>query len=237
MLPKGPHVREVYLDSEKGFLAAQITKSILFMESSTIETATSLEVGELMTKAGHRFVDAPVSGGTINSYDGSLTFMIGGPSDLFDEVKPLAEAMGKRENIYHCGKAGSGLATKQINNYLSAICVLGTSEAFNMGRLYGLDPKILANVINASTGFNYNSSVQNPVKGVSPSATASDDFEGGFSMELCKGVLDMAIALGKQVGAKSVLNDAVERTFEEAMEDDRCKGKDYRSVYRWIADI
>ena len=237
MLPKGPHVREVYTSKETGLLNAEKRGQIFFLECSTIDTATSLEVREAVESAGHKFLDAPVSGGPSGAANGSLTFMVGGSQDLFDEAKPILETMGKSDNIFYCGKAGAGLATKQINNYLSAICTVGTSEAFNMGRLYGLDPKILANVINVSTGMNYNSSFQNPVKGVSSTAAAAKDFEGGFSMELAIGVVEMAVELGKQIGAKSLLNDTVLDGLKEACKDDRCKGKDFRSFYRWLADV
>lgn len=238
MLPKGPHVKEVFTNPTTGLLSAKPAQPIFFMECSTIDTKTSLEVNELATKSGHRMVDAPVSGGPNGANLATLTFMIGAATEsLFEESKPLAESMGKKENIYHCGEAGAGLATKQINNYLSAICALGTAEAFNMGRLYGLNPKTLASVVNVSTGMNYNSSAQNPVKGVTATSAAAKDFEGGFSIELCKGVLGMATELGKQVGARSVLSDVVMETFEEASQDPRCKGKDYRSIYRWIADV
>lgn len=240
MLPVGKHVREVFTNSSTGLLAGTPNskqRKILFMECSTIDVATSNEMNELVTSKGHSFVDAPVSGGYNGAVAGSLTFMIGGSGELFDQVRPLAEAMGKKQNIYHCGKQGAGLATKQINNYLGFVSMLGVSEAFNMGRLYGLNPKTLASVVNVSTGRCYNSSSENPVKGVSDTASANKDFQGGFSIELCKGVVEMALQLGEQVGAKSVLRDTVLKVLDEASEDPRVKGKDYRSIYLHIADI
>lgn len=240
MLPKGPHVEEVFTNSQAGLLTGipnAKSKKILFMECSTIDVATSNKMNDLVVSAGHKFVDAPVSGGYNGAVAGTLTFMIGGSEALFDEVRPLAEAMGRKENVYHCGKQGAGLATKQINNYLGFVSMLGASEAFNMGRLYGLNPKTLASVINVSTGRCYNSSMENPVKGVTDTASASKDFEGGFSIELCRGVVEMALQLGEQVGARSVLRDVVLNTLEEASEDPRCKGRDYRSIYLHIADI
>lgn len=240
MLPAGPHVRSVFTDPNNGLLAGTphaSAKQILFMECSTIDVATSNAMNDLVTAAGHKFVDAPVSGGYNGAVAATLTFMIGGSDDLFSEVRPLAEAMGKKENIYHCGKQGAGLATKQINNYLGFVSMLGVSEAFNMGRLYGLNPKTLASVINVSTGRCYNSSSENPVRGVTPTASTNKDFQGGFSIELCKGVVEMALQLGEQVGARSVLRDAVLSTLAEASEDPRVKGKDYRSIYLYIADI
>lgn len=135
--------------------------------------------------------------------------MVGGNPELFQRVKNVVSAMGKEQRIFNCGSAGAGLATKQINNYLSAVCILGVSEAMNMGERYGLDSKVLAGVINVSSGRCYNSLEQNPVKGVTATAALAADFEGGFSTELRKGVIDMAVDLGKQVGAKSVLVNTV----------------------------
>src|SRR5580700_7588260 len=78
MLPKGEHVKTVFTDPVTGLLSANPSGSILFMECSTIETATSIEVNKLAKSAGHRFVDAPVSGGPNGANAGTLTFMIGG---------------------------------------------------------------------------------------------------------------------------------------------------------------
>ena len=160
--------------------------------------------------------------------------MVGGPEELFEQVKLIVSTMGK--SIFHCGPAGAGLATKQINNYLSAVSIIGVCEAMNMGERYGLNPTVLAGVINVSSGKCYNSLDQNPVKGVTPTSASAKDFEGGFSTELCKGVIDMAVDLGKQVGAKSVLADTVQDTFERAVKSDRCSGKDCRSIYRLFSE-
>ena len=160
--------------------------------------------------------------------------MVGGGETLFEEISPIISMMGK--NPFFCGPLGAGLATKQINNYLSGICTIGTSEAMNMGIKYGLDAKVLAGVINVSSGRNYNSELMNPVKGVVPGNIADKDFQGGFSMELCTGVLKLGRQLGKELGVKTVFGDQLIQAYEIASEDPRCKGKDSRSIYRWIAD-
>jgi 3-hydroxyisobutyrate dehydrogenase-like beta-hydroxyacid dehydrogenase len=95
---------------------------------------------------------------------GTLSFMVGGSGDLLHEISPIVSMMGSPP--FFCGNLGAGLATKQINNYLSAITTIGTCEAMNMGVKNGLDPKILAGVINVSSGRNYNCELMNPVKGV-----------------------------------------------------------------------
>lgn len=239
MLPKGPHVQDVFLRPETGLLSIPRSRTLkLFIDCSTIDVKTSLLIREEVENSGlGDFADAPVSGGPNGAAAGSLTFMIGTNSqEVADRVRAVVGTMGKAGNIFYCGPAGAGLATKQINNYLSAVSILGVSEAMNMGVRYGLDPKVLAGVINVSSGKCYNSLDQNPVKGVTATAASAKDFEGGFSVELCKGVIDMAVDLGKEVGAKSVLSEVVQDTFGRAVKSDRCAGKDCRSIYRLFAE-
>lgn len=238
-LPAGKHVEFVFNDPETGLLSLKPTgRKIFFIETSTIETATSLEVSKAVADSGlGDFIDAPISGGPNGAYAGSLTFMVGGPKNLYERALPILKTMGKEQSLFHCGDAGAGLATKQINNYLSGVCIVGTSEAMDMGIKYGLDPKVLSNVINVSTGRNYNSLEQNPINGVTATAAASKDFVGGFSIELATGVIRMAVELSKQVGAKTLVADTVIDAFEKACADKRCAGKDCRSLYKWLANV
>jgi len=76
--------------------------------------------------------------------------MVGGGESLFEESKEIVSKMGPPP--FFCGGLGAGLATKQINNYLSGIATIGTCEAMNMGMRYGLNPKVPAGVINVSSG-------------------------------------------------------------------------------------
>jgi len=237
MLPVGKHVKEVFTNPSTGLLSVpKSDKQILFIECSTIDVPTSLEVEKAVSASGlGRFVDAPVSGGPTGAIAGTLTFMVGGPDSTVAEIKPIVMTMGK--TFFHCGGPGAGLMTKQINNYLSGICMLGTAEAMNLGIRCGLDPKTLAGVINNSTGRSYNSIDQNPVKGISANSSANKDFEGGFDISLCVGVLRMARDLGAQTGTNLPLSDALVDTYSKASEDPRCKGKDCRSVYKFVSDI
>lgn len=236
MLPTGAHVRDVFTNKENGVLSAAPRETpIHFIDCSTIETATSVEVGAEVAQSGlGTFIDAPVSGGPNGANAGTLAIMVGGSDEDWQRAEPILRVMGK--NVFHCGPPSAGLATKQINNYLSAVSTIGVCEAMNMGVKYGLDPKTLANVINVSSGRCYNSLDQNPVKGVTPGAASEKDFVGGFSVELCKGVLDMAVALGEQVGAKSILSDRVIAIYEKALKDERTRGRDSRSIYRFFAE-
>ncbi|KIW84143.1 hypothetical protein Z517_03390 [Fonsecaea pedrosoi CBS 271.37] len=240
MLPRAPHVQDAFTNPETGFLAGLSSSSStrLFLECSSVDVATSTALAKKVAATGLAiFVDAPVSGGPQGSNAGTLTFMVGTPNErIFDVVKPILAMMGKEDNIYQCGGLGAGLATKQLNNYLGYVGYLGLCEVMNAGTLYGLDPKILSNVINASSGMNWNSLHHNPVKGVNPAASSARDFKGGFTTELAGGVIDDAVALMDSVGASTVLAEPVQKVFVEARKNDKCKGMEARSVWKLFAE-
>ena len=191
MLPRAPHVEEVFTNPETGFLSiSQPEKPKFFIECSSINTKSSTELAETVEKSGiGHFIDIPVSGGPQGSDARTLTFMVGGPKDLFDEAFPILAMMGKPDSIFHCGGPGAGLATKQLNNYIAYLMYLGLCEIMSAGTKYGLDPKTLSDVINKSSGMNWNSLNHNPVKGVNPKASSSNDFKPGFTTELAAGVI------------------------------------------------
>ncbi|RKK67414.1 hypothetical protein BFJ69_g14509 [Fusarium oxysporum] len=240
MLPRGEHVREVFTNSQTGLLSVAGSVKLgskIFIDCSTIDVKTSQEVSAAVEASNlGSFADAPVSGGQGGANAGTLTFMVGGSPEAFETAKPTIELMGNPENLFHCGKAGAGLVTKLINNYLSAVNMIGVCEGMNMGRLYGLDPVLLASAINSSTGMSRNSREQNPVKGVSSVASSAKDFEGGFSTVLCHGVLQMAMELSEQLGAKSLLAPVVRDMYDCAVQNDKCRDKDFRSIYRLFSE-
>ncbi|KPI41517.1 3-hydroxyisobutyrate dehydrogenase, mitochondrial [Cyphellophora attinorum] len=134
--------------------------------------------------------------------------------------------------IFACGPPGAGLATKLINNYVAMTSFIGLCEGMNTGIRYGLDPKILGQIINVSSGMSWNSLHMNPVAGVVEGASSNRAFEGGFPTELAQGVMRQARDLMRQVGGNSVFGDRVEGVFERGVEDERCAGKECRSVWR-----
>ncbi|ETN41461.1 uncharacterized protein HMPREF1541_03397 [Cyphellophora europaea CBS 101466] len=236
MLPKARHVETVFKDPNTGFLSIGKPETPkLFLECSSIDTAASVALAKEVDESGiGRMIDAPVSGGPQGSDAGTLTFMCGGPEDLFQQGLPILATMGKRDSIVHCGDQGAGLATKQLNNYLGYVGYLGLCEVMATGVKYGLDPKKLSDVINMSSGMNWNSLHHNPVKGVNPNASSAKDFKGGFSVELAQGVIEDATNLMSQVGTKKVLADSVMDVYTKALQDPRTKGQEARSVWRFF---
>lgn len=188
MLPSSPHVEALY--GSEGKLLELAPKGAVLIDSSTIAPASAQKVAQEASKKAFEMIDAPVSGGTAGAAAGTLTFMVGGAEATFKKAQPLLQKMGK--NIFHCGASGTGQITKICNNMLLAIHMIGTSEAINLGRNAGIDPKKLSEVMAQSSGRNWSLELYNPLPGVMENAPASRGYSGGFAVDLMAKDLGLA---------------------------------------------
>ncbi|EPS43325.1 hypothetical protein H072_2689 [Dactylellina haptotyla CBS 200.50] len=214
MLPQPKHVKTVYEEFTKTKLKNYSDR--LYIDCSTIDVKTSLEVGSSIRALGHDFVDAPVSGGVVGASAGTLTFMLGASGPAALRAQPVLEKMGKR--VVHMGDPGTGIVGKLANNYLLAINNLATAEAMNFGIRLGLDAKKLANLINCSTGRCWPSEVNNPVPGVIEGAPAGREYSGGFGVSLMAKDLKLAIAAAELADAKLILAESARKLYDDAEE-------------------
>ncbi len=197
MLPAGKHVEAVYL-SEKG-LINHIAEGALVIDSSTIDSATSIKVGAALLAKGINFIDAPVSGGVGGAIAGTLSFMVGGSELDFTRAKTVLDNMGK--NIFHAGKHGAGQVAKVCNNMLLSVLMVGTSEALQLGISNGLDPAVLSNIMSKSSGSNWTLDVYNPCPDVMENVPSSNDYQGGFMVNLM--AKDLGLAMDTAVSSQS----------------------------------
>ena len=193
MLPAGQHVRSVYLGDD-GIIKNSSSKMML-IDCSTIDPQTAREVSMVAQANGHIMLDAPVSGGTGGAEAGTLTFMVGGDEKDFQRAQYLLAGMGK--NIVYCGGSGNGQVAKVANNMLLGISMIATAEAMSLGVSLGMDPKVLAGIINTSSGRCWSSEVYNPYPGVVETAPASRDYTGGFGVDLMLKDLGLATEAAK----------------------------------------
>jgi 3-hydroxyisobutyrate dehydrogenase len=198
MLPAGKHVDAVYLSADSG-LINHIEKGSLVIDSSTIDGATSVKVAKALAEKAISFVDAPVSGGVGGAVAGTLSFMVGGSDKEFNQAQPILEAMGK--NIFHAGAHGAGQIAKVCNNMLLSVLMVGTSEALQLGLANGLDPKILSNIMSKSSGSNWTLDVYNPCPSVMDNVPSSNDYQGGFMVDLM--AKDLGLAMETALASKS----------------------------------
>ncbi|NLW04673.1 MAG: 3-hydroxyisobutyrate dehydrogenase [Pseudomonadaceae bacterium] len=197
MLPASQHVAGLYL-GEAG-LFSQLPAGTLVIDSSTIAAETSRQVGKAAAENGIKFLDAPVSGGVGGAIAGTLSFIVGGSAADFAQAKPLLENMGK--NIFHAGEAGAGQVAKACNNMLLAILMAGTTEALALGAKNGLDPAVLSEIMKQSSGANWVLNVYNPWPGVMEGVPASNNYQGGFQVDLM--AKDLGLAWETALSSKS----------------------------------
>jgi 3-hydroxyisobutyrate dehydrogenase len=209
------------------------THERLFIDCSTIDPKSSAEVASVTHSTGSgKFIDAPMSGGVVGAAAGTLTFMIGCPPEGVDRVKEVLSLMGKR--VVHLGPQGSGLKGKLANNYLLALNNIATCEAMNMGIKWGLDGKVLADMINSATGKCWPSESNNPVPGVLPNAPASKDYVGGFGTALMLKDLKLALTACEQAGIPPQLGQYAKEIYAACDQSENTKGRDFSVVYRHI---
>ncbi|KUZ28553.1 3-hydroxyisobutyrate dehydrogenase [Burkholderia territorii] len=196
MLPAAQHVREVYLGDD-GVLAGA-TAGATFVDCSTIDPGTARAVADAAAQRDFPLADAPVSGGTGGAQAGTLTFMVGAERALFERIRPVLLDMGK--NVVHCGGTGTGQIAKICNNLLLGISMMGVSEAMALGAALGIDPAVLAGIINTSTGRCWSSDTYNPYPGVNDAAPAARGYSGGFAANLM--LKDLGLATEAARGAR-----------------------------------
>ncbi|MFF0483332.1 3-hydroxyisobutyrate dehydrogenase [Streptomyces sp. NPDC004435] len=187
MLPAGRHVLSLY--GEQGLLAAA-RPGTLFVDCSTIDVADARAAHEAVVAAGHRGLDAPVSGGVVGAEAATLTFMAGGGAEEFAAAEPLLGAMGRK--VVHCGGPGAGQAAKICNNLILAVSMIGVSEAFVLAESLGLDHQALYDVASTASGQCWALTVNCPVPGPVPTSPANRAYRPGFAAPLMAKDLGLA---------------------------------------------
>ncbi|ATQ31679.1 3-hydroxyisobutyrate dehydrogenase [Rhodococcus ruber] len=185
MLPNGALVLKLY---DEVLSAAR--PNTLFVDSSTIDVADARAAHEKAVQAGHRAIDAPVSGGVAGAAAGTLAFMVGGSEEDFEAAKPLLEVMGRK--VVHCGGSGVGQAAKICNNMILGVSMIAISEAFVLGEKLGLTNQALFDVASNASGQCWALTSNCPVPGPVPTTPANNDYQPGFAAALMDKDLGLA---------------------------------------------
>lgn len=173
MLPNGKIVREVLLG--KGGTAGTLGAGAIVIDMSSSSAVGTRELHEELARREIRLIDAPVSGGVKKAVDGSLAIMAGGSEEAVRYCEPLLEVMGR---VFYTGIPGSGHAMKALNNYLSAASLASTSEAIMAGQRFGLDPALMVEILNVSSGRSNSTETKFPLY------ILNNQFNSGFALGL-----------------------------------------------------
>ncbi|GIM92044.1 NAD(P)-dependent oxidoreductase [Paractinoplanes toevensis] len=173
---------------------------------------------------GVTLVDAPVSGGVARARTGKLTIMTGGePADLA-RVEPILSVLG---TTTRAGAVGSGHAVKALNNLMSATHLLVTSEAMLAGERFGIDPAIMLEIFNRSSGRS--GSTENKW----PNFVLPGTFDSGFGLRLMLKDMRIAVGLAAEVGTPDPLGRAAVEMWSRAAST-LAADADHTEIVTWL---
>lgn len=168
------------------------------VDCSTIDPAVEQAQHERVAATGARYLEAPLSGGTIGAEKGTLTLMVGGDAGTLDDVRPVLEPFA--DLVVHVGGPGMGQIVKICNNLIYAAQMVATAEATALAVKSGVDPSRLLEVLLHATGDCVAVRTRLPVPGVIPESPASNEWRPGFMTDLMAKDLDLALGFGARTG-------------------------------------
>ena len=222
MLPNSKIVRQV-IESARPHLP----KDAIIVDMSTSEPLETQRLGKELAAQGRILVDAPVSGGVRRAIDGSLAIMAGGDAAAIDVVEPALKRMGT--SIFRTGPLGSGHAMKALNNYLSGVGLVAAVEAVEIGRRFGLDPGLMVDVLNASTGRNNSTEVKMKQQ------VLSQAYASGFTNALMAKDIRIASDLAQRLGVTAPLIGEVAALWDAVAQ--AAGSADHTAVGRYLGSV
>ena len=150
-LTDSPDVQQVLFGDQGAVQGA--SPGTLFIDMSTISPSVSIQIAERLTHDGFRFIEAPVTGGTLGAQNATLSILVGGSNEDYQRALGIFEAMGK--NITHCGPWGAGQGVKLCNQIMGAMNLLGVCEAMTLAQGMGIDPKILVDALSGGAATSW----------------------------------------------------------------------------------
>jgi 3-hydroxyisobutyrate dehydrogenase len=206
MLPTGQIVRDVYLSGQDGGLAKHLRSGTIAIDMSSSDPPGTRTLGAALAKHGVTLLDAPVSGAVPRAKTGTLTIMIGGDDTAaIEQAKPLLASMGDR--LFETGSLGSGHAVKALNNFVAASCYSAAAEALLIGKRFGLDQNKILDIINVSTGRNFNTEL------IMKEHVVGQKFATGFALGLLAKDVRIAADLARAVNFDGPMSKLVSERY------------------------
>jgi 3-hydroxyisobutyrate dehydrogenase len=197
-------LRAITIGADGAF--AGMKKGATFVDHTTASAEVARELDAAATKAGFKFVDAPVSGGQAGAENGVLTVMCGGAEDAYSAAEPIIAAYARM--CRRLGPAGSGQLTKMVNQICIAGLVQGLSEGIHFAKKSGLDVAAVIDTI--SKGAAQSWQMENRYK------TMNDDkYDFGFAVEWMRKDLSICITEARRNGAHLPVTALVDQFYSE----------------------
>jgi 2-hydroxy-3-oxopropionate reductase len=154
-------------------------------------------------------LDAPVSGGQVGAEAATLSIMVGGSGEAFNQALPIFQAMGK--NIVHIGVAGAGQITKACNQMIVGMTIQAVSEAFTLANQAGVDLEKMREVLLG--GF-----AQSRILDLHGQRIIDRNFKPGFKIKLHNKDMNIALETGKALNVDLMGTAQVAQQMSKAVE-------------------
>ena len=227
MLPSTENVKAVITDND-GILSFAKPNTII-LDMSTIAPTGTDEVNKLCQQKSLKFIDAPVGRLVSHAISGDSLFMVGcDDEDSFKRVEPLLNAMGTK--IIRCGKVGSGIRAKVVNNFQILSIAQITAEALTLAQKIGLDLDTFKEV-NAGTTANNGQFHINFL-----SKVLQNDIEPGFTIDLAHKDMGLAIETANSFRVGLPVGSSVQAVYAQARSGKFAK-KDFSALLDYACEL
>ncbi len=189
MVPDTPDV-EAVLFSKDG-VAEGVRSGSIVVDMSSISPIATKEFAKKLAALGVKMLDAPVSGGQVGAEKATLSIMVGGEPEVFAQIKPYFELMGK--NIVHIGENGDGQTCKVANQIVVALTIEAIGEALLFASKAGANPKKVREALLG--GF-----AQSRILEVHGERMIGRSFDPGFRIRLHQKDLNLALQAARNLG-------------------------------------
>jgi 3-hydroxyisobutyrate dehydrogenase len=207
MLPTGLDVASVLLDGADA-IGTALRPGTIVVDMSSADPVGTRALGARLAQIGVHLVDAPVSGGVPRAESGTLAIMMGGDDVSIETVRPVLSLLGDR--LFPVGSLGCGHAMKALNNFVAGTAFVAATEAVQVGERFGLDPNVMIDIMNVSTGRCFNTEM------VMKQHVISGEFASGFALGLLTKDVGIAAALAAAIGHPDPLSRVVTDRLAEA---------------------
>ena len=226
ILPANAEVRAAAM-GEDGLVAGFGGAGVV-IDMSSSEPWLTVALAEELAADGIQMFDAPVSGGADGAEAGTLSIMVGGADEV---VAPWLDMLGTMgSNIFRTGKVGSGHAVKTLNNLLGGLNTVAAAETLMIGKRFGLDPAVIVDVLNESTGMN------SATRRIMKQQVLTRKFGGGFAFDLKFKDYEIAMKLARETRTPIPLS-ALCFEFYEAARGFLEPGSSATAIVRWMEHV
>ena len=135
-------------------IADKLKKHTLVIVCTTVSPNFAKEMAAACENKELLYLDAPISGGSIKSSQGKLSYMVSGSKNALVAAKPILDSTS--ETVFEFGEVvGSGSAMKAVNQMLAGVHIAAMAEAITFGITQGIEPEKFLEVISKCAGSSW----------------------------------------------------------------------------------